>query len=79
MIELYILPGCPYCAQVQDKLDELGIEYETSTVPPAKHQRSAVKEISGQTGVPVLVDPENNVHGMPESTEIIDYLERRYA
>ena len=26
-ITLYELPGCPYCAKVIDKLDELGSSY----------------------------------------------------
>ncbi|TKX55389.1 glutaredoxin, partial [Halorubrum sp. SP9] len=34
MLELYRLPGCPYCAKVETKLDELGLEYETHNVLP---------------------------------------------
>jgi glutaredoxin len=32
-LELYELPGCPFCAKVVDKLDELGLDYETHEVP----------------------------------------------
>ncbi|PSQ13446.1 hypothetical protein BRC99_03925 [Halobacteriales archaeon QS_7_69_60] len=32
-ITLYELPGCPYCAKVIDKLDELGLEYDSIEVP----------------------------------------------
>lgn len=32
-----------------------------------------------QSGVPVLVDPENDVIGMVESDDIVSYLERTYS
>lgn len=79
MSELYRLPGCPFCANVESKLDELGLEYETHDVPPSRTERTHVQELSGQTGVPVLVDNAHDVTGMPESTDIIDYLEATYA
>lgn len=79
MLELYTLPGCPFCARVKHKLDELDLEYERRVVPAFRFQRDEVKEISGQTGVPVLVDPTNGVVGMPESRDIIAYLEQTYA
>jgi len=79
VIELYSLTGCPYCAKVEDKLSELGVDYERHEVPRAKSQRGEVKELSGQTGVPVLVDPANDITGMPESSDIVDYLERTYG
>ncbi|WP_257298124.1 glutathione S-transferase N-terminal domain-containing protein [Haloarchaeobius sp. FL176] len=78
-LELYDLPGCPFCAKVKTKLDELGLEYETHEVPRSHSQRTEVEEVSGQTGVPVLVDPDNGVEGMPESDDIVAYLEKQYA
>lgn len=79
MITLYYLDGCPFCATVEHKLDELGLEYDTREVPRSHDQRTDVQEISGQTGVPVLVDEENGVDGMPESGDIVAYLETQYA
>lgn len=76
---LYELAGCPYCAKVTNKLDELDLEYESQAVPRAHSERTEVKEISGQTGVPVLVDEEQGVEGMPESSDIVAYLERTYG
>ena len=55
---LYELSGCPYCAKVINKLDELGLEYESREVPRSHNERTEVKEVSGQTGVPVLIDEE---------------------
>lgn len=78
-IELYELEGCPFCAKVAQKLDELGLEYESHLVPRAHDEREEVKAVSGQTGVPVLVDPDNDVEGMPESSDIIAHLEEAYG
>ena len=76
---LYELEGCPYCAKVTTKLDELGLDYESRLVPRSHGERTEVQEISGQTGVPVLVDPEHDVEGMPESDDIVAYLEETYG
>ncbi len=76
---LYELSGCPYCAKVKRKLDELGLEYESQMVPRSHSKRTEVKEVSGQTGVPVLIDEEHGVNGMPESDDIVAYLEKTYA
>ena len=78
-ITLYELEGCPYCAKVIDKLNELGVEYDSVMVPSSHSQRDEVKEVSGQTGVPVLVDEEHGVEGMPESDDIVEYLEETYG
>jgi len=78
-LELYELDGCPYCAKVTRKLDELGLEYESHMVPRSHDERTEVKEVSGQTGVPVLVDKEQEIEGMPESDDIVEYLEQTYG
>ncbi len=76
---LYELEGCPYCTKVINKLDALDLEYESRMVPRSPSERTEVKEVSGQTGVPVLVDEEHGVEGMPESSDIVAYLERNYG
>jgi glutathione S-transferase len=78
-LTLYELPGCPYCAKVKTKLADLGLEYESIEVPRSHDQRTEVEEVSGQTGVPVLVDPDHGVEGMPESDDIVAYLDRTYG
>lgn len=78
-LELYELEGCPYCAKVTTKLDDLGLEYESHSVPRSHSERTEVEQISGQTGVPVLVDPAHDVDGMPESDDIVAYLEETYG
>jgi glutathione S-transferase len=76
---LYELPGCPFCAKVKNKLSELGLEYESREVPRSHGERTEVEEISGQTGVPVLVDEAHGVDAMPESDDIVAYLEETYG
>jgi len=78
-LELYELPGCPYCAKVKRTLDELGLDYESHEVPADHADRDRVQDVSGQTGVPVLVDTDHGIEGMPESDDIVDYLERTYG
>ena len=78
-LRLYELPGCPYCAKVKDKLAALDLDYESVEVPSSHAAREEVKEVSGQTGVPVLVDTEHGVEGMAESADIVDYLEQTYG
>ena len=78
-MELYELSGCPYCAKVKTKLDGLGLEYVSHEVPRSHSERTEVEDVSGQTGVPVLVDPDHDVEGMPESDDIVAYLDETYG
>ena len=78
-ITMYELPGCPYCAKVRAKLDELDLEYDVIEVPRSHDERTQVQEVSGQTGVPVITDEANGVEGMAESDDIVEYLEETYA
>ena len=77
-ITLYQLDGCPYCEKVADRLDELGVEYETIWTEALHSKRNEVKRVSGQRGVPVLVDDEHGVT-MPESDRILEFAERSYV
>lgn len=78
-IELYDLSGCPYCAKVRRALDDLDLAYETRSVSGTRRAREEVYEVSGQYGVPVLVDPDNGIEGMAESEDIVAYLYREYG
>ena len=75
---LYQLDGCPYCEKVADRLDEIGTEYETIWVEALHSERDEVKRVSGQRGVPVLVDEEHGVT-MAESDRILTFIEQTYA
>ena len=74
-LTLYQLDGCPHCIRVADRLDELGIEYETIWVEGLHSARDEVKRVSNQRQVPVLVDEKTGVT-MPESYNILEYIEK---
>ena len=77
-ITLYQLDGCPFCEKVADRLDELGLDYDTEWVDAAHSERNEVKRVSGQRGVPVLVDDESGVT-MAESDRILEYVNASLA
>ncbi|NEU56129.1 glutathione S-transferase N-terminal domain-containing protein [Halorussus sp. MSC15.2] len=75
---LYALDGCPYCETVHDALDDNDIEYETRWVEALHSERDEVKRVSGQRGVPVLIDEDAGVT-MAESEQIVEYVETSLA
>ena len=77
-ITLYQLEGCPFCEKVADRLDEIGVEYESIWVDAMHSDRNEVKCVSGQRGVPVLVDEDRGIT-MAESDNILELVERTYA
>ncbi|SDM46042.1 Glutaredoxin [Halogranum gelatinilyticum] len=77
-ITLYALDGCPFCEKVHDALEDNGIEYETVWVEALHSKRDEVKRVSGQRGVPVLIDDERGVT-MAESEKILEYVDASLA
>ncbi|SDQ26884.1 glutaredoxin family protein [Natronobacterium texcoconense] len=78
MVTLYELDGCPYCERVADRLEELDVDYESVWVDALHSDRDEVKRVSGQRGVPVVVDEEYGVT-MAESDRILEFLDEMYA
>ncbi|WEL19746.1 glutathione S-transferase N-terminal domain-containing protein [Candidatus Nanohalococcus occultus] len=76
MLEVYQFEGCPFCSKVRQKMTDLGIDFIARAVDP--QDRSRVEEVSGQTNVPVLVDPNKDTV-MPESDDIVEYLDEHYS
>ena len=74
--KLYSAEWCWYCQRVVDKLAELGVDYEYIEVPVFHSKRAEVREVSGQTSVPVFVDGDVV---LDDDDDIIPYLERKYA
>lgn len=72
MIELFMLPTCPYCHKVMDYMDEHGIEYKTIDINDKQNEEALIK-IGGKRQVPFIVDKEHNVE-MYESGDIIEFL-----
>jgi glutaredoxin len=77
-VRLYALDGCPWCKTAADALEEAGVDYETEWVEALHSRRNEVRRVSGQRGVPVLVDEERGVT-MAESANIVEYVERTLA
>lgn len=77
-VRLYQLEGCPFCEKVADRLDEVGLDYDSVWVDAMHSDRNEVKRVSGQRGVPVLVDEEKGIT-MSESDNILELVERTYA
>jgi glutaredoxin 3 len=75
-MRLYGADWCWYCRRVVEKLDELGLKYDYVEVPVFHSQRTEVREISGQSSVPVLVDGDVV---LDDDDVIIPYLEERYG
>ena len=73
---LYQAEWCPYCARVRSKLTDLLLDYKTVNVPRDHAQRQEVKDASGQTSIPVLVDGDTV---LDDDDTIIPYLEKTYG
>jgi glutathione S-transferase len=61
---------------VRDRLSALGLPYETQEVPPAHADRHAVRAVSGQSYVPVLVDGDIV---LDDENDILAYLDKTYG
>ena len=75
-IVLYQAEWCPYCARVRKKLDDLLLDYRIVSVPMAHSERTVVKQVSGQTSIPVMVDGDVV---LDDDDDIIPYLQKTYG
>jgi glutaredoxin 3 len=75
-IVLYQAEWCPYCARVRSKLTDLLLDYKVVNVPRSHAERDIVREVSGQTSIPVMVDGETI---LADDDDIIPYLDERYG
>lgn len=73
---LYHVHWCPECQLVVQRLDDLGIAYESVVVPDARPDRAQVFEVSGQYYVPVLKDGDKV---LSETRDILSYLETTHG
>jgi len=77
-IELYDRPDCPYSKRVRRVLDVLEVDYEEIVVPESKTDRDDLESITGQRGIPVLVDDDHPDGWLADSAEISTYLKDTY-
>ncbi|MCB9362383.1 glutathione S-transferase N-terminal domain-containing protein [Candidatus Woesearchaeota archaeon] len=73
VLKLYEFEGCPYCRKVREKLELLGLPYDSVECDPY-NMPQVVKDLGNM--VPVIDDEG---HIMNESADIIVYLEKKYG
>lgn len=80
-LALYYMPTCPFCQRVMKVIARLGLDVEMRNVIEDPDRRDELIEARGRATVPVLwiQSPEGEVRWMPESLDIIRYLEQTYG
>lgn len=77
MLTLYVRTGCPYCAAVIHKMEDLGLTWEEKNVADEGVYEELQKR-GDKRREPYLVDTEHNVE-MYQSADIVNYLERTFG
>ena len=75
---LYDRPDCPYSKRVRRVLDVLSVDYEEVVVPDVKADRDELASVTGQRGIPALVDDELPNGYIADSGDISSYLKDHY-
>ena len=78
---LYHFDGCPYCSMVRSAIDQLGIDIELRDIFQDSHHRDDLVGARGRATVPVLriVSPDGEDRWMPESRDIVSFLQKTYG
>jgi glutaredoxin len=80
-LSLYYFDGCPFCVRVLRAIDALGIEVEHRNIYADAGHLADLREARGRATVPVLriTSPDGDDRWMPESADIIRYLQATYG
>ena len=80
-LALYQYAGCPFCARVCNTLARLGLEIELRDILLSPDYARELVQATGRRTVPVLrIEEEGRrVRWMPESADIVAYLEERFG
>lgn len=81
-LSLYLSPGCPYCHMVVRVIDQLGIreQIELRDIWQDDQHRRDLVAARGRGTVPVLRCQKGDVdRWMPESRDIMRYLQKRFG
>lgn len=78
---LYQTVGCPYCRLVRAAIDRLGIAVELRDVAGSRDDYADLLAARNRATVPVLriIPEDGEERWMPESRDIVAYLERTYG
>ncbi len=79
-LSLYQFASCPFCSRVRQTIDQLGIDVELRDIFLDESTRDELIAERGRATVPVLriTSPDGDERLMPESADIIAYLEELY-
>jgi glutathione S-transferase len=77
MIEVYQAEWCPFSSIVRERLNELDVPFVCRPVPAQRTERTALKELSGDVSIPVVVFEDGEVLG-GDTKEILAVLDERY-
>ena len=77
MLTLYVKTGCPFCAMVIHKLEELELEFEEKNVADPGIAEELMQR-GGKRQMPYLVDTDAELE-MYESADIVAHLDQRYG
>lgn len=77
---LYHYRGCMFCHYVISTINELGLDVELRDIFQDRTYRNQLLEARGRTTVPVLriISPNGEERWMPESRDIVHYLETMF-
>lgn len=80
-LALYYMDGCPFCNMVRGSIDRLGIDVELRNIMLETQHRDDLIEARGRATVPVLrvTSPGGEDRWMPESRDIVRYLQKTYT
>ena len=79
-LALYTMSMCPFGWRVSRTIKRLGLEVETRDILLYPSLREELIRATGRSTVPVLwiQSPDGSVRWLPESADIIHYLEQTY-
>jgi glutathione S-transferase len=77
---LYHYDSCPYCVRVRRALSRLGVEVELRNIDESEQHLEELVKARGRRTVPVLrIRKDGGDVWMPESADIVRYLEQRFG
>lgn len=80
-LALYYFPSCPFCKRVLNAIDGVGINVDLRDIHADSQHWDALVAARQRPTVPVMLitSSEGDQRWMPESRDIIAYLERTYG
>ena len=79
-LTLYHFDSCPFCQRVRHAAHSLGLDIPLADIHASPQHRQELAEARGRTTVPVLkIEDGDHTTWLPESADIVRYLQAKYA